>query len=101
MASFRDGRTGITGLRVGSRPWVMQCLGFGLIVAGAVVDAVYHAWWSSRPEFDRLGLAGHLVTLAGMLFVMAAVIAAGLRRPASIHREKGEEHAARQRPSAS
>ena len=95
MAYFRDGQTGITGLRVGSRLWVVQCLGFGLIVAGAVIDAVYHGWWSGRSDLDRLGLAGHLVTLAGMLLVMAAVIGAGLRRPASIHRQKGQEHVPR------
>jgi hypothetical protein len=102
MAVFRfDGRTGITGLRVGSRLWFVQCLGFGLIVAGAVVDAVYHAWWSGRSDLDRIGLLGHLVTLAGMVLVMVTVIGAGLRRRPSIHRTKGEHHVARRRPSAS
>lgn len=88
MASFRtQGRTGITGLRVGSRLWFAQCLGFALIVVGVVVDVVYHAWWSGRSDLDRLGLLGHLITLAGMLLVMATIIATGLRRPASTHRE--------------
>jgi hypothetical protein len=88
MASFRtDGRTGITGLRVGSPLWFAQCLGFALIAVGAAVDGVYHAWWSGRSDLDRLGLLGHLVTLAGMLLVMATIIATGLRRPGSIHRD--------------
>jgi hypothetical protein len=68
-------------------------LGLLLILAGAVVDTGYHLWWSGQSRFEEVGLAGHLVTLAGMVVTIVGVLAVGLRRPAPSGRVKGEFHA--------
>jgi hypothetical protein len=54
-------------------------LGAALIVAGALIDTAYHLWWSGDDRHAGVGLLGHLVTLAGMVVTMAAVMATGLR----------------------
>lgn len=85
MASFRS---------------AIQYTGVALVLAGFGVDAGYHLWWSGSPGLDGIGLVGHLVTLAGMVLTMLAVVAAGLHRPAGPSRPKGELDDACRRPSA-
>ena len=53
--------------------------GFALVVVGGLVDATYHLT-ALRPGLDSAaGLAGHLITLLGMVIVMVGVFAVGLR----------------------
>jgi membrane protein implicated in regulation of membrane protease activity len=101
MAVFReDGRPGLTGAVPGSPAWFVQAVGLGLIVAGALVDAGYHLWWSGDARHAGIGLLGHLITLAGMVVTIAAVVHAGVR---SSHRRslKGDFDASGRSPSAS
>jgi len=81
MTCFREdvGRPGHTGAVPGTAAWFVQALGFGLIVAGALVDAAYHLWWSGDERHAGIGLLGHVITLAGMVVTVAAVVGAGLR----------------------
>ena len=53
--------------------------GFALIVAGGVVDAAYHLGPRRSGLVAWAGLAGHLVTLLGMVIVMVGVFGVGLR----------------------
>lgn len=77
MLSFRNGR-----------------LGFALIAAGALVDTAYHVWWAGDDRHAGVGLLGHLITLAGMVVAIAAVVVTGLRTSAR-HPLKGEPDAGR------
>ena len=72
---------GRTGLEVGSPIGCILSIGLLLILAGAAVDTGYHIWWIKESRFGDVGLAGHLVTLAGMVVTMVGVLARGLRRP--------------------
>jgi hypothetical protein len=49
------------------------------VALGGVVDSVYHLAPRSDGVADSAGLAGHLITLLGMVIVMAGVFAVGLR----------------------
>jgi hypothetical protein len=82
MLSFRSGR-----------------LGFALIAVGALVDTAYHVLWAGDDQHAGVGLLGHLITLAGMVVTIAAVVAMGLRTSAR-QSLKGDPHA-RRSPSAS
>jgi hypothetical protein len=80
MTSYRSGKgASRTGLTAGTPLWFVQSSGIGLILAGALVDAAYHLWWTGDDHFASLGLVGHVITLAGMVLTMSAVIATGLR----------------------
>src|SRR5438477_6229811 len=102
MSLFRNHRQpGRTGVPVGTPLWFAQGLGFTLIAVGALIDAAYHLWWSGDERRAGLGLLGHVVTLAGMVVTMAAVVATGLRSSAG-QSVKGEcDAAAGRRASAS
>jgi hypothetical protein len=53
--------------------------GFALVLVGGLVDVAYHLA-PLRPGLDSAaGLAGHLITLLGMVIVMVGVLAVGLR----------------------
>jgi hypothetical protein len=53
--------------------------GFAVVLAGAVVDTVYHVM-PRRPGLAAWGgLVGHLVTLVGMAIVMAGVVGVALK----------------------
>jgi hypothetical protein len=92
---------GRTGLEVGSPIWCVLSIGLLLILAGAAVDTGYHIWWSRQSQLRDVGLAGHLVTLAGMVVTMVGVFAVGLRRPAPSGSVKGEFDAVGRRASTS
>ncbi|MGH2685734.1 MAG: hypothetical protein ACRDJP_09745, partial [Actinomycetota bacterium] len=51
--------------------------GLAVLLVGFVIDVAAHL---SRPE-GPLALAGHLVTLAGMLLAVSGVLGLALRRP--------------------
>jgi hypothetical protein len=70
----------------------VQGSGFALVIAGALIDAAYHLWWSGDVHHAGLGLLGHLVTLAGMVVTIGAVVATGIRSSARSEK-KGELHA--------
>jgi hypothetical protein len=53
--------------------------GFVVVAAGAVVDTAYHVL-PRRPGLGAwAGLAGHLITLVGMVIVMVGVLGVALR----------------------
>ena len=52
--------------------------GFALVVAGAVVDTVYHVMPRQSGLAAWGGLVGHLITLAGMVIVMAGIVGVAL-----------------------
>ena len=60
----------------------LQWLGFGLIVAGGIVDTAYHVWWSGDPSREALPAAGRRQPMtAGRVtaaFVGAVLALAGL-----------------------
>lgn len=53
--------------------------GFAVVAAGGVVDAAYHLAPRQSGLLASAGLAGHLVTLLGMVIVMVGVLSVGLR----------------------
>jgi hypothetical protein len=53
--------------------------GLALVVAGAVVDTAYHVAPRRAGLMAWAGLAGHLVTLVGMVTVLVGVLGVGLR----------------------
>jgi len=57
---------------------LVRC-GFVLVVAGGVVDTTYHLAPQWLAQSGWAGLAGHLVTLTGMVIVMVGVLGVGLR----------------------
>jgi hypothetical protein len=54
--------------------------GFVLVVTGGLMDIAYHLTPDRRGLLELTGMAGHLVTLSGMLIAMAGVLSVGLRR---------------------
>lgn len=50
-----------------------------MVVAGAVVDTVYHVMPRQPGLAAWGGLVGHLVTLVGMVIVMAGVLGVALK----------------------
>lgn len=53
--------------------------GFILVLAGAVVDTTYHLAPHRTGLMAWAGLAGHLVTLVGMVVAIVGVAGVGLR----------------------
>lgn len=53
--------------------------GFAVVLAGAVVDTVYHVMPRQPGPAAWGGLVGHLITLAGMVIVMAGVVGVALK----------------------
>ena len=53
--------------------------GFVLVLLGGVVDTTYHLAPQREGVMAWAGLAGHLVTLAGMAVAVVGVIGVGLR----------------------
>jgi len=53
--------------------------GFVLVLAGAMVDTTYHLAPHRTGLMAWAGLAGHLVTLAGMVVAIVGVAGVGLR----------------------
>lgn len=53
--------------------------GSAVVVAGAVVDAVYHVMPRQSGPVAWGGLVGHLITLVGMVIVMAGVVGVALQ----------------------
>lgn len=53
--------------------------GFVVVLAGAVVDTVYHVVPRESDLAAWGGLAGHLVTFVGMVIVMAGVVGVALK----------------------
>ena len=51
-------------------------LGLPVLAAGAALDAAAHGW---GPAAAGLADAGHLITLVGMLLVVAGLLSAGVR----------------------
>ena len=49
------------------------------MAAGGVVDAVYHLTPRQPGLLASAGLAGHLITLLGMVIVMVGVVSVGLQ----------------------
>ena len=102
MLLFRTVRgTGRAGLEVGSPLCFVVSLGLLLVLAGAAVDTGYHLWWSGEVRFAAVGLAGHLVTLAGMVVTMLGVLAVGFRHRRPSGCLKGDFDAAGRVSSAS
>lgn len=56
-------------------PLVLR-VGFAIVALGAVVDVTHHA---SAVGGDTTALAGHLLSLFGMLVVMAGVLTSAAR----------------------
>ncbi|MCA1846617.1 MAG: hypothetical protein LC792_26160 [Actinobacteria bacterium] len=54
--------------------------GFVIVLAGAVVDTTYHLAPHRTGAMAWAGLAGHLVTLAGMVVAIVGVAGVGLRQ---------------------
>jgi hypothetical protein len=54
--------------------------GFALVVTGGLLDIAYHLTPARRGALEWTGLAGHLVTLSGMLIAMAGVLSVALRK---------------------
>ena len=52
--------------------------GGAMVVAGGVVDILYHSAPSSNAGSQAMALPGHAVTLAGMAVAMVGVVRAGL-----------------------
>lgn len=55
-------------------------VGFVIVLAGAVVDTTYHLAPHRTGVMAWAGLAGHLVTLVGMVVAMVGVAGVGLRQ---------------------
>ena len=53
--------------------------GFVLVLLGGVVDTMYHLAPHRTGVMAWAGLAGHLVTLAGMVVAVVGVAGVGLR----------------------
>ncbi len=53
--------------------------GFVIVLLGGVVDTTYHLAPHARGLMAWAGLAGHLVTLAGMVVAVVGVVGVGLR----------------------
>lgn len=53
--------------------------GFAVVVAGAVVDTVYHVMPRQSGPAAWGGLVGHLITLVGMVTVMVGVVGVALK----------------------
>jgi hypothetical protein len=53
--------------------------GFAVVLAGAVVDTTYHLARQRTGVMAWAGLAGHLVTLVGMVVAIVGVAGVGLR----------------------
>ncbi len=53
--------------------------GFVIVLLGGVVDTTYHLGPGRTGLMAWAGLAGHLVTLAGMVVAVVGVIGVGLR----------------------
>jgi hypothetical protein len=53
--------------------------GFVIVLAGAVVDTTYHLAPHRTGLMAWAGLAGHLVTLTGMVVAIVGVAGVGLR----------------------
>ena len=53
--------------------------GFAIVLLGGVVDTTYHLAPQRAGLMEWAGLAGHLVTLAGMVVAVVGVIGIGLR----------------------
>jgi hypothetical protein len=57
-------------------------VGFLIVVAGGVIDVGYHLLLSGAGGgVDRVGYAGHLVTLVGMVVSLVGVFRTAPRRP--------------------
>ena len=54
-------------------------VGFALVLLGGVVDTTYHLAPQRAGVMEWAGLAGHLVTLAGMVVAVVGVVGVGLR----------------------
>ena len=63
---------------VRSLPPVVRA-GFVIVLLGGVVDTTYHLAPQRVGVMAWAGLAGHLVTLAGMVVAVVGVIGVGLR----------------------
>lgn len=63
---------------VHSLPPVVR-VGFLIVLFGGVVDTTYHLAPQREGLMAWAGLAGHLVTLAGMVVAVAGVVGVGLR----------------------
>ena len=70
-------------------------MGYALIAVGALVDTAYHVWWAADDRHAGVGLLGHLITLAGMVITIAAVVAMGLRTAGRPPTLKGDSDAGR------
>lgn len=53
--------------------------GFAIVLLGGVVDTTYHLAPSRTGVMAWAGLAGHLVTMAGMVVAVVGVVGVGLR----------------------
>jgi hypothetical protein len=53
--------------------------GFAIVLAGAVVDTTYHLARQRTGLMAWAGLAGHLVTMVGMVVAVVGVVGVGLR----------------------
>lgn len=53
--------------------------GFVIVLLGGVVDTTYHLAPHRTGLMAWAGLAGHLVTLAGMVVAVGGVVGVGLR----------------------
>jgi hypothetical protein len=53
--------------------------GFAIVLAGGVVDTTYHLAPHRTGVIAWAGLAGHLVTMAGMVIPVCGVVGVGLR----------------------
>jgi hypothetical protein len=53
--------------------------GFAAVLAGALVDTAYHVVPLQADAVEWAGLAGHLITLLGMIIVMVGVVGVALR----------------------
>lgn len=54
-------------------------IGFVIVLLGGVIDTTYHLAPHRTGLMAWAGLAGHLVTLAGMVVAVVAVVGVGLR----------------------
>ena len=53
--------------------------GFAIVLLGGVIDTTYHLAPQREGAMAWAGLAGHLVTLAGMVVAVVGIVGVGLR----------------------